>query len=67
MKQTYDAMMLTKSYKNNDVNEPALHIGLALPSEEDAQRGIEEIPTVPIEQPIAGGAYEANEGVIKGA
>jgi hypothetical protein len=44
-----------------------LHIGLALPSEEDTQRGIEEIPTVPIEQPTAGGAYEVNEGVIKGA
>jgi len=44
-----------------------LHIGLALPSEEDAQRGIEEILTILIEQPTASGAYEVNEGVIKGA
>jgi hypothetical protein len=62
-----DVKPLTKSYKNNDVNKPALHIGLALPSEEDTQRGIKEILTVLIEQPIAGGAYEVNEGVIKGA
>jgi hypothetical protein len=25
----------TKSYKNNNVNEPALHVGVALPSEEE--------------------------------
>ncbi|KAH8591855.1 putative phosphoglycerate mutase [Bisporella sp. PMI_857] len=55
------------SYKNNDVDEPALYIGLALPSEEDAQRRMEETPTIPIEPPIASGAYEVNGGVIKGA
>jgi hypothetical protein len=27
--------LLTKSYKNNNVNEPDLHIGMALPSEEE--------------------------------
>ncbi|TAQ84470.1 hypothetical protein B7494_g7215 [Chlorociboria aeruginascens] len=52
------------SYKNNDIDEPALHIGLALP-EEDAQERTEETPTIPIEPPIVSGAYEVNEGVVK--
>ncbi|KAF2415859.1 putative phosphoglycerate mutase [Tothia fuscella] len=33
------------SYKNNDVDEPALQIGLSLPSEEDALQRIEETYT----------------------
>jgi hypothetical protein len=44
-----------------------LHIGLALPFEEVAQRRIEEIPTIPTKPPIASGVYEVNEGLIKGA